>query len=234
MAKKKKADKVVADKNVVTEKDLKTIIASLNVFLKKKKLPACVIGKNKTTASTNFQACIEGLEEGVAGELPVAVIEFYNANFAEEDDSEEETVEEEVVEEKPKKGKKGKTEKAPKTEKPKKEPKVKEPSNEQLAYNMVEAGNTPAEILAAFTKRYKERGQTDKDYIAGRVEIYIHIANRKLGIPSANSKPSKPKKTKAEKTVEAPAEEESTPAEEKKSTKKGGKKSGGKKKKGKK
>ncbi len=209
-------------------KDFKAIIASLNVFLKKKKVTLCVIGKNKTTMTENFQACIEGLDDKVSAKLPEKVIDFYNENFGEEEDADEEEVADEE-EEKPAKKKTDKKKDDKKADK-KKDKKPKQVSNEQMAVDMMDAGDSEKAILAAFTKRYKDRGQTDKDYVAGRVAIYIHIAKGKLGIasePPTKKKGDKPADKKADKkSTEKKADKSADKKPVKKTSKKKGKKKG--------
>lgn len=208
-----KKDSKETGKGEVTAKDIKVVIEALNKFLKKKKMTVCVIGKNKATGMKNFEAMIDSLEEDVAGKLPEKVIDFYNDNFGEEEETEEKPEKSE------KKDKKADKKKADKKDKPKKEKKV---SNEQLAKDMLEAGESEKAILAAFTKRYKERGNTDKDYIAKRVAIYIHIGKKALGMETTSPTAKKKDDKKADKKTDKKADKKKSDkkADKKKTDKK--------------
>ena len=59
----------------------------------------------------------------------------------------------------------------------KEEKKAKRLSNINLMKSLLKAKTKDAEIVAAFTKRYKEKGVTDKDFIAKRIGIYKKIAS---------------------------------------------------------
>lgn len=62
----------------------------------------------------------------------------------------------------------------------KKKGKVKEgPSFEEIARNLVKEGKSEKEILKTFTDLYKEKGQTDTEYIKKRVGIYMKLASKK-------------------------------------------------------
>ena len=64
-----------------------------------------------------------------------------------------------------------------KTEAKPKEKKEKQLSNINLMKQLLKDKLSDEEIVKTFTKRYKEKGVTDKDFIAKRIKIYKKIAS---------------------------------------------------------
>jgi hypothetical protein len=113
-----------------------------------------------------FLAAVESIpaDSEDAKKMPDSVVLFYNSIVEGEDPSPEEIAKLEEAK--------------------KKKARPSGPSNEQLAYDMLTAGKSEDEIGAAFTARYKERGQTDEKFVAKRIAIYIKIGKKRIAAES--------------------------------------------------
>lgn len=180
----------------VNAKELRQEIGNLNkAGVLKEKIKA--VGVKKEELVKSFLDAIDSIPEGSEEEkkIPESTIKFYNDIVQGEDPSEEEQA-------------KMKEKKA----KPKKE---KVPSNHAIMNQMLKNGASDEEIEEVFMKRYADKGQTDKDFVLGRIKIYKDIESRKIA-EEKGEKPEKKTKTKAkkEKATEETAEETTEEATE--------------------
>jgi len=188
MAKQTEEERIKA----VPGKEMLTAIKSMNIFLGEKGKDLVVFEKQaKNVALSNLLAPIVEAIEAEEGEtLPDDVIAFYNTHLV-------------VEEEAPAKPKKAKKEAKPKA--------PKKPSNEQVAYDMVVAGKSDADIKKHFEGVYAGKDKNDA-FISKRAGIYTNIAKRKFASEDkdfatkweAEKEAAKPKKVVKEKV--APAE----------------------------